>query len=548
MAARCQSRFRVGHLRGMLHISLVFACATNASARDSRRSPPHIVFLLADDLGWGDVSFHGSPQIPTPNIDALANTGVVLNNHYMQPTCSPSRGALLSGRYCIHIGFQEKPLLPRQRGGLSLDVKIMPEYFKDLGYESHILGKWHLGYFSFNYTPTYRGFDSFVGMHVGPTDYYTHVLKWDGLKGLDFWDDTEPLTTENGTYATNLFTERAKSIIANRDKSKPMFLYFAHQATHGGVGPEPIEAPAENVAKFPYIHEDARRVYAGMTDALDQSVGILLEALEEASMLRDTIIVFSSDNGGAPTGPISNRGINWPLRGTKTTLWEGGIRSPAFLWTPELLPRRRVSQQLMHATDWLPTLYSAAGGDVDQLPSMDGFDMWRALIDGEASPRSEILININRQAGEAALRYRDWKLVLGDFGELDERFEIPGGSRPYEGLDEMMCNSKAAAVLKRLYGREDVFEHASQWRQEATITCGDDTDANFSPGGSRYLFDVSQDPCELHNLAEERPEILSMLLEKLEGYNETVVPPVDDTLDPRGAPEYHDGVWAPWVH
>ncbi|KAH7960989.1 hypothetical protein HPB49_025553 [Dermacentor silvarum] len=179
---------------------------------------------VVSSAGWGDVSFHGSPQIPTPNIDALASTGVVLNNYYVQPTCSPSRGALLSGRYCIHIGFQETPLLPRQLGGLPLDIKIMPEYFKELGYEPHIVGKWHLGYFSFNYTPTYRGFNSFLGMHVGPTDYYTHVLKWDGLQGLDFWDNTDPLKTENGTYSTTLFTTRAKSIIANRDKSKEQVL------------------------------------------------------------------------------------------------------------------------------------------------------------------------------------------------------------------------------------------------------------------------------------------------------------------------------------
>ncbi|XP_065306096.2 arylsulfatase J-like [Dermacentor albipictus] len=421
----------------------------------------------------------------------------------------------------------------------------MPEYFKELGYEPHIVGKWHLGYYSFNYTPTYRGFDSFLGMHVGPTDYYTHVLKWDGLQGLDFWHNTEPLTTENGTYATTLFTTRAKSIIANRDKSKPLFLYLAHQATHGGVGPEPIEAPRENVAKFPYIDEDDRKVYAGMTDALDQSVGIILEALEEASMLRDIIIVFSSDNGGAPTGPISNRGMNWPLRGAKGTLWEGGIRAAAFLWTAELLQRRRVSYQLMHITDWLPTLYSAAGGDVERLTPLDGFDMWRALTTGEASPRSEI--NIDRQAGQSALRYRNWKLVLGDFGDMDEHFEIPGGSRPYDDLDPLMRNSSAAAVLRRLYGKEDVFEHASQWRREATITCADAAADNFAAGGNRYLFDIAQDPCELKNLAEEQPKLFSMLLERLEVYNKTVVPPVDETIDPRGSPEFHDGVWAPWV-
>ncbi|XP_072143083.1 arylsulfatase B-like [Dermacentor andersoni] len=465
MPVHSQSHIRTRGLIGGLHLSLLFACATRTVAVNSSKSPPHVVFILADDLGWGDVSFHGSPQIPTPNIDALASTGVVLNNYYVQPTCSPSRGALLSGRYCIHIGFQDSPLLPRQLGGLPLDIKIMPEYFKELGYEPHI----------------------------------------------------------------------------------PLFLYLAHQATHGGVGPEPIEAPRENVAKFPYIDEDDRKVYAGMTDALDQSVGIILEALEEASMLRDTIIVFSSDNGGAPTGPISNRGMNWPLRGAKGTLWEGGIRAAAFLWTAELLQRRRVSHQLMHVTDWLPTLYSAAGGDVERLKPLDGFDMWRALTTGEASPRSEILININRQAGESALRYRNWKLVLGDFGDMDEHFEIPGGSRPYGDLDPLMRNSSAAAVLRRLYGKEDVFEHASQWRREATITCADAAADNFASGGNRYLFDIAQDPCELNNLAEERPELFSMLLERLEVYNKTVVPPVDETIDPRGSPEFHDGVWAPWV-
>nr|XP_054923238.1 arylsulfatase I-like [Dermacentor andersoni] len=173
--------------------------------------------------------------------------------------------------------------------------------------------------------------------------------------------------------------------------------------------------------------------------------------------------------------------------------------------------------------------------------------MWRALTTGEASPRSEILININRQAGESALRYRNWKLVLGDFGDMDEHFEIPGGSRPYGDLDPLMRNSSAAAVLRRLYGKEDVFEHASQWRREATITCADAAADNFASGGNRYLFDIAQDPCELNNLAEERPELFSMLLERLEVYNKTVVPPVDETIDPRGSPEFHDGVWAPWV-
>ncbi|XP_077508490.1 arylsulfatase B-like [Amblyomma americanum] len=508
---------------------------------------PNIVFILADDMGWGDVSFHGSTQIPTPNIDALASTGVVLNNYYTMPLCSPSRGALLSGLYCIHTGFQHYALLPAQPAGLPLDLKIMPEYFKDLGYETRILGKWHLGYFSEKYMPTNRGFDSFCGMHTGPNDYYSHVLKWDDHEGLDFWENTEPLATKNGTYSTTLFTEQAKSIIANRDKSKPLFLYLAHQATHGGVDPNPLQAPEENVDKFPYIGDPDRTRYAGMVDALDKSVGAVLEALEAASMLENTIIVFSSDNGAFPKGPLSNHGTNWPLRGAKGTLWEGGMRVPAFLWTAQILPHRRVSQQLMHITDWLPTLYSAAGGDVSRLGSVDGIDMWKVLNTGKPSPRTEILLNIDPVASTAALRYQNYKLVLGNFGQVDQRFEIPGSDRPCDDLDDLLRQSSAAAVLSRLYGKQPVFKQVARWRRQATVTCGDSSKTNFAFNTTYHLFDIAQDPCELQNLADENPALLSMLLQKLTIYNETAVPPVNDTIDPRGYPENNGGIWATWL-
>ncbi|KAK8787979.1 hypothetical protein V5799_022245 [Amblyomma americanum] len=356
-----QSECPAHRIADMFLSLLLFASAMWSASATKIKRPPNIVFILADDLGWGDVSFHGSTQIPTPNIDALASTGVVLNNYYTMPLCSPSRGALLSGLYGIHTGFQHDALEPAVPAGLSLDVKIMSEYFKELGYETHILGKWHLGYFSDEYMPTNRGFDSFCGFHTGPEDYYSHILKWDGQVGLDFWKNIEPLATDNATYSTTLFTERAKSIITNRDKSKPLFLYLPHQAPHCGADPNPLQAPEKNVAKFPYIGDTGRTLYAGMVDALDQSVAAVLEALEAASMLEDTIIAFSSDNGAIQIGPYANYGTNWPLRGAKDTLWEGGIRAAAFLWTAEILPYRRVSHQLMHITDWLPTLYSAAG-------------------------------------------------------------------------------------------------------------------------------------------------------------------------------------------
>ncbi|XP_077553655.1 arylsulfatase B-like [Haemaphysalis longicornis] len=526
---------------------LALACVTHTAGARKHKTRPHIVFILADDLGWADVGFHGSSQIPTPNLDALAFTGVVLNNYYVQELCSPSRGALMSGLYPIHLGMQQGAMLPGEPSGLPLDVKIMPERLKELGYETHMLGKWHLGYYSLDYTPTHRGFDSFCGLHLGPDDYYSHELKWGGNVGLDFWNNTEPLTTENGTYSTTLFSKRATDIIANRDDSKPLFLYMAHQAPHAGIRPELLQAPAENVNKFSYIGDGNRTIYAGMVDAMDQSVGDIVEALEAASMLEDTIIVFSSDNGALPEGPASNHGYNWPFRGGKETLWEGGVRGAAFLWGPRLLPRRRVSQQLMHVTDWLPTLYSAAGGDTKQLGPLDGFDMWQALTVGKPSPRTEILHNIDNQAGVAALRHGQYKLLIGSYGTLDARFEIPGASLPYGDLDPLMRQSRTAAVLKRLYGKKQVFNNAADWRRQATVACRDVVNANFASGSSYYLFNVAHDPCEQINLADERPALLSMLLERLQSYNETVLPPVNATQDSRSYPKYHNGIWAPWV-
>ncbi|KAG0415663.1 hypothetical protein HPB47_007163 [Ixodes persulcatus] len=151
-----------------------------------------------------------------------------------------------------------------------------------------------------------------------------------------------------------------------------------------------------------------------MLDVLDESIGRVVEVLESAGMLEDTIIVFRSDNGGSPFGVHSNRGFNWPLRGAKFTLWEGGVRVPAFVWSSRFLKKPRVSDQLMHISDWLPTLYSAAGGDVSNLGALDGIDMWRHLTMGNGSPRKEVLLTIDPMNNLAALRYKNYKLVVGE--------------------------------------------------------------------------------------------------------------------------------------
>ncbi|XP_040067208.2 arylsulfatase B [Ixodes scapularis] len=523
---------------------MVFLLIFLALGVSASKKPPNIIFMLVDDLGWDDVSFHGSPQIPTPNMDVLAGDGVILNNYYVQHLCTPSRAALMTGLYPIHNGLQDFVPNVAQPYGLPLYLKVMPQFFKDMGYETHMIGKWHLGYFRKEYTPTYRGFDSFYGYYNGGEDYYNHSITNDNRTGLDFWLNTEPLFNETGNYSTHLFTERAKFLIKSRNAAKPLFLYLAYQSVHG-----PLEAPEENIMKFPYIGEENRTIFAGTVDALDQSVGEVLETLYEADMLDNTIIVLSTDNGGLPFGDHSNRGYNFPLRGAKGTLWEGGTRGSAFIWSPLLNQNRRVSDQMLHITDWLPTLYSAAGGNPVSLGKVDGYDMWTQLSYNLPSSRYEVLYNIDPTDLNSALRYTNYKLVLGTYedGEFDQRFRTTGGSRPYGDLEIAMAQSKAARVLKGFYNRGN-FLLPRNWRQKATVNCvSNNGPKNFVSQAPPYLFDLTKDPCELNNIANAEAGLVDFLKQRLQSYASSSIAPLNKPTDPRGYPENLNGTWGPWI-
>ncbi|KAH6939632.1 hypothetical protein HPB50_020233 [Hyalomma asiaticum] len=496
--------------------------------------------------GWADVSFHGSSQIPTPNMDVLAADGIVLNNYYVQPMCTPSRAALMTGLYPIHTGMQSMVIQVAEAWGLPLQFKLMPQYFKDLGYATHMVGKWHLGYLQDEYTPTYRGFDTFYGYYNGEEDYYNHTIKEGEHLGLDFWEGVGSSNNESGHYSTTLFTEKAVNLIKRHNASEPFFMYLSHQAPHGGVE-VPLAAPEENIEKFSYIGEENRTVYAAMVDVLDESVGAVVEALHEAGMLENTVLVFSSDNGGAPSGIHASCGCNWPLRGSKGTMWEGASRAAAFLWSPLLATRGRVSQQLMHVADWLPTLYSAAGGDPATLQHLDGIDMWRHLSEDLSSPRTDILYNIDPVSNTAALRQGDYKLVLGTAsgGRSDERTPIPGSPRPDEDLDLLTARSKAADALRLFYKNASRTQASAQWRQKTSLRCDESGEpSNFVSGAPPYLFDLAKDPCELHNLAST--ELVASLKRKLEEYEATSMSPRLRPVDPKAFPELHGGLWAPW--
>nr|CAD7393265.1 unnamed protein product [Timema cristinae] len=226
---------------------------------------PNIIIILADDLGWNDVSFHGSNQIPTPNIDALAYNGIILNSHYVPALCTPSRSALMTGKYPTHTGMQHLVILAPEPWGLPLSEKLMPEFLKEAGYSTHAVGKWHLGFFRKEYTPTYRGFDTHYGYWNGYQDYYDHSMLATLVpyKGYDMRRDLDLDYSNQGHYSTDLFTEEAVRLIQTHDSRRPMFLYLSHLAPHAGNDDDPFQAPDEEVAKFPHIDDPERRVYAG---------------------------------------------------------------------------------------------------------------------------------------------------------------------------------------------------------------------------------------------------------------------------------------------
>ncbi|CAG0894732.1 unnamed protein product [Darwinula stevensoni] len=580
----------------MLYVCVVFLAI--ASLVDSARVQPHAVVIVADDLGWRDVGFHGSSSIPTPNIDSLAYSGVILHNYYVQPLHAvegcPPHGPITS--YVITN--------PRCWGLDPLE-RILPEYLNALGYASHAVGKWHLGFCRRAFAPTRRGFASHFGYWGSHQDYFSHQMEEEcstlymTMTGWDMREDLKPVANETaGKYSTTLFTDRAVEIIqGHRGERRPLFLYLAHLAPHvGGTSGEPLQAPEDIVARFSYIQDPKRRIYAGMLTLLDQSVGRIVSALQESEMLENSVLVFTSDNGGV--GDVEgSRGNNFPLRGMKGTLFEGGVRAVGTIWSPLIEKPQRVFQGLMHISDWLPTIYhlagnnlsilclnlknsiairSSTGGNVSDLPpQLDGLNMWPSLSRGEPSLRGEVLLNIDPITGSKALRAGKYKIITGPRVvrdvELYGWYGDPGAlnlnetTQPlYEGtLEYLKENDFTGATLGDL-GYLPSEEKQEMLRKEAAVTClRDETNPTAcDPSQVPCVFDLSVDPCEQMNLVElcpkaesERnghfwpPDLLGFLESRLLSYEESKVPPLilNVSEDPNADPSLWHGMWTYWL-
>ena len=375
-----------------------------AATSSAAEKPPHILYIVADDLGWKDVGFHGSAEIKTPHLDKLAATGTRLDAFYVQPMCTPTRATLMTGRYPFRYGLQTIVIPSKGTYGLDTTETTLPQVLKTAGYQTSMIGKWHLGHADRKYWPRQRGFDYHYGAVLGEIDYFTRSAH--GV--LDWQRDNTPVEEEG--YVTELLGADAVKRIGEHDPSRPLFLYLAFTAPH-----TPYQAPEEYLEKYRHIEDETRRHYAGQITCLDHEVGEVIAALEKKGMRENTLIVFHSDNGGtrdaAMTGESKVKTVpcdNGPLKAGKGTLYEGGTRVPAFVNWPGKVPAGE-SKALIHVADMLPTLAALTGASTAECKPLDGINVWPAIAEGKASGREEIVYNVEPFRG--AVRQGDWKLV-----------------------------------------------------------------------------------------------------------------------------------------
>lgn len=366
----------------------VEAPTTIGNSETVRPAHPNIIFVLVDDMGYGDVPYNGG-DIATPTLDRIAASGVVLSRNYAYPICSPTRAALLTGRSPLEFGI-DGPMA--DTAGLPTDVKLMPEYLKDLGYQTFMVGKWHLGLGETAYHPYARGFDYYYGHLGGYIDFYTKVYQG----GYD-WQRNGTSLREEG-FATDLKTADAVRVIKARDATAPFMLYLSYNAPH-----TPLQTLPQPTGLNAGLDGD-RKVYGEMVTNFDAGIGAVIDTLSEEGILQDTIIVFSSDNGGLLTAGASN-GV---LRGGKGGALEGGMRVPGMIWWPGTVEGGRTLDQMIAMHDWLPTLLEAIGDDPNRIENVYGQSMWPAILDNTVVERAPTTIGVNNNM---AVFKGPWKLT-----------------------------------------------------------------------------------------------------------------------------------------
>ena len=409
---------------------------------------PNIIVVLADDLGWNDVGYHGS-EIRTPNLDTLADEGLQLDRFYVHPMCTPTRAALMTGKYPHRLGMADVGISPWDKAGLPLDEITIAQTLQEAGYFTAIIGKWHLGHYNVSYLPTRRGFNYHYGHYGGGIDYFDHTYPSTG-GGRD-WHRNEVPVKEDG-YATDLLGNEAVQLIGNHDFKTPLFLYVAFNAPHS-----PLQAKEEDIKQYAGIKDVRRRIFAAQVQCMDSAISRIIQSLKDKGVWKSTFFLFFSDNGGATPKPWT-RGDNRPLRGQKGTLYEGGMRVPAILSYPSTLKGGMKIDIPIHVVDLYPTFVKLAGLQQPACGTLGGVDVLPA-ISKNFTERSTVLLHYNDSS--AAILSGNYKLLKNGLGwfrnsyyDVIELFDVKND--PNEKLDLSESQPEIVAnMLKRLTEFED---------------------------------------------------------------------------------------------
>lgn len=444
-----------------LRAPLVAAIAVASLQLAAAERQPNIVHIVADDLGWKDVGFNGCTDIQTPNIDELAAGGVKFTQFYVQPMCTPTRAALMTGRYPFRYGLQTIVIPGPANYGLDTAEHLLPQCLKEGGYTTAIIGKWHLGHADLKYWPRQRGFDYQYGAIIGELDYYTHS----DAGVLDWFRNNKPVK-EKG-YTTQLLGADAVKYINAQDPNKPFYLYLTFNAPH-----TPYQAPQDYSDRYQNIEEPTRRIYAGMVSCLDDEIGRVIAALDKKGLRDNTLILFHSDNGGTRNAMFAGQMAdlskvvlpcdNGPYRDGKGSLFEGGSRVAACAnWPGRIKPG--VVDGMIHAVDLYPTFAALAGASTARCKPLDGMNVWDTISEGKPSPRTEVIYNVEPFRG--AVRQGEWKLVWRSLIPTSvDLFNL--ADDPYEKNNVAAVHpDKVAAMQERLnvLGRESAKSLALVW-------------------------------------------------------------------------------------
>jgi arylsulfatase A-like enzyme len=438
-------------------LAVAFAAASSARAAAVR---PNVVFVMTDDAGYGDFGCYGATDIRTPHVDRLAREGVRLTDFYAMPQCSPTRAALISGRYQQRVRI-ESALGSSGRSlelGLPANGRTLPRLLKNHGYATGLIGKWHLGYKP-EFSPQAHGFDHAFGPLSGYVDFYHHV-RADGEP--DFFENGRPVTVEG--YTTDLFTARATRFI-EQHAAQPFFLAVHYTAPHWPFQPPGKPSRAKNNGAFQSASDDpppTRADYAAMLESADAGLGQILATLDRLGLAENTLVIFTNDNGGEWLSR------NAPFFHRKGTVWEGGIRVPAVFRWPARLPAGRVGTQPGITMDITATILAATGAAVPPETKLDGIDLLPILAGRAPAPERTLFWRFGgpTNRNQRAVRQGDWKLLI-DAGSFQPLFLFNLRADPGERNDLSFHHPEIVARLRPLI---DAWE--KEVEADATVTLG----------------------------------------------------------------------------